>query len=73
MAELPDDLAAAGQDNVTGEDENGNVAALEGVELADLDNRTRRQFDIPQRIRGALVTKWTQTRPRRKRVCDRAA
>ena len=27
------------------------------MEVADLDNRTRQQFEIPPRIRGALVTK----------------
>jgi serine protease Do len=31
--------------------------ALEGVEVADLDDRARQQYEIPQRIRGALVTK----------------
>lgn len=30
--------------------------ALDGVEVADLDARSRRQFDIPAHIRGALVT-----------------
>ena len=29
---------------------------LEGVELTDLDSRTRQQFSIPENIRGALVT-----------------
>jgi serine protease Do len=30
---------------------------LEGVVVADLDNQSRSQFNIPPRIRGALVTK----------------
>ena len=39
--------------------EAGRVAsldALEGVEVTDLDPRTRRQLDIPNSTRGALVT-----------------
>ncbi|MGA2865372.1 MAG: DegQ family serine endoprotease [Verrucomicrobiota bacterium] len=32
-----------------------NLDALEGVEVTDLDARSRRQFDIPANIRGALV------------------
>ena len=32
------------------------VDALDGVEVADLDGRTRRQYDIPADVRGALVT-----------------
>lgn len=30
--------------------------ALEGVEVGDLDNQTRRQFGIPNNIQGAVVT-----------------
>jgi len=30
---------------------------LDGVEVADLDNRARRQYDIPNNLRGALVTR----------------
>jgi len=57
LAELPDDLAAIGQDNPSPDpDETGSVS-LEGVELADLNNQTRRQFNIPPRVRGALVTR----------------
>lgn len=33
------------------------VEQLDGVEVGDLDNQTRRQLDIPARIKGALVTK----------------
>ena len=32
-----------------------NFDALDGVEVIDLDARTRRQFDIPANIFGALV------------------
>jgi len=58
LAELPDDLETAARDVNPGEEENvRQPASLEGVELADLNNQTRRQFGIPQRIRGALVTR----------------
>jgi serine protease Do len=30
--------------------------ALDGVEVTDLDSRTRRRFEIPNEVRGALVT-----------------
>jgi len=57
LAELPDDLAAVdpGNSNPAAEERTG--VSLEGVELADLNNQTRRQFNIPPRIRGALVTR----------------
>jgi serine protease Do len=57
LAELPDDLAAIGRDNPSVEAEESQGISLEGVELADLNNQTRRQFNIPPRIRGALVTR----------------
>lgn len=38
-----------------GEREPQNLDALDGVEVADLDGRTRRQFGIPNSVRGALV------------------
>ena len=38
-------------------DRSAESDALDGVEVADLDDRARQQFEIPQRIRGALVTK----------------
>jgi len=57
LAELPDDLAASGQDTPSPDRDDSSGGALEGVELADLNNQTRRQFNVPQRIRGALVTR----------------
>ena len=38
-----------------GELEQQNLDALDGVEVADLDARARRQFGIPNNVRGALV------------------
>ena len=58
LAELPEDPRASGQSNFQTEEENSTSAVtLEGVEMADLNNQTRRQFGVPQRIRGALVTR----------------
>lgn len=57
LAELPDDLAAMGQDNPGTDADEASSVSLEGVELADLNNQTRRQFNIPPRVRGALVTR----------------
>jgi serine protease Do len=56
LGTLPDDLASGPRDEV---DEHGEtkVDALDGVEVADLDNRTRRQHDIPSEVSGALVTR----------------
>jgi serine protease Do len=34
----------------------GKGDALRGAEVADLDARTRRQFDIPATVRGAVIT-----------------
>jgi serine protease Do len=55
LAELPDDLAANRDDS--GSPVVGKADSFAGVDLTDLDRQTRRQFSIPARIRGALVTK----------------
>lgn len=57
LAELPDDLAGIDSGNMVPGVEESTGVSLEGVELADLNNQTRRQFNIPPRIRGALVTR----------------
>jgi len=55
LGELPSNEAAALTPN-------GKAApapredALEGVEVGDLDNQTRRQFGIPSNVQGAIVT-----------------
>lgn len=55
LAALPEELGGnAGnvdQSNASKSD------ALDGVEVGDLDAQSRRQYDIPARMRGALVTK----------------
>lgn len=53
LAELSQQVAARGE--LPSEETNKNEA-LEGVEVGDLDSRTRRQFSIPTRYAGALVT-----------------
>jgi serine protease Do len=57
LAELPDDLAGGPDGKSSDDPADSGVDALDGVEVTDLDNRSRRQFEIPQRVRGALVTK----------------
>lgn len=54
LGERPTDLAARFGQEPAGEEL--GPTGLEGVQLADLDNRTRRQFDIPENLQGALVT-----------------
>jgi serine protease Do len=53
LAELPGEggLAKAGNQRGSGGDE-----LLDGITVDDLDNRTRRQFGIPNAIDGAVVT-----------------
>lgn len=56
LAELPsDELAAQGDDGKPG-DRAKNEESLEGVTVDDLDVRTRRQFNIPSHVEGAIVT-----------------
>ncbi len=50
LAELPADGIAS----VESPDSKGNDV-LDGITVGDLDNRTRRQFEIPSAIEGALV------------------
>ncbi len=53
LAELPADLASgATNDGDSGKGQD----TLDGVEVSDLDSKTRRQFEIPNRVRGALVS-----------------
>lgn len=58
LASLPAELARGGGRAVgPGGDEepSGRADALDGVEVTDLDQRVRRQFNIPANITGALV------------------
>jgi serine protease Do len=55
LGELPTDMAAApgGRNRAPAQPKSD---ALDGVEVADIDQRTRRQMNIPAGVQGALVT-----------------
>jgi serine protease Do len=58
LAELPSQRVLSGMmrpDGTPG-DEANEPETLEGVEVGELDSRSRRQFSIPNHVRGALVT-----------------
>jgi serine protease Do len=59
LGELPSEIrvspAESGGRSTTKPRSQSNFDALDGVEVADLDARARRHFDIPANIRGALV------------------
>jgi serine protease Do len=57
LAELPENLAGGRPATPGAEPGLSGSSALNGVELADLSNQLRRQYEIPNAIRGALVTK----------------
>ncbi len=52
---LPDNAFARGPGDSPDEDTVGATDALDGVEVADLDAQGRRQFRIPESVKGALV------------------
>lgn len=56
LGELPTDQASFGPGGRRSPQQQAEPEALDGVEVADLDARVRRQFDIPSNIRGALIT-----------------
>jgi serine protease Do len=53
---LPDDLARKGGTDKPDEGSVSGADSLDGVEVADLDAQARRQFGVPPRIQGALVS-----------------
>jgi len=55
LAELPDDLTASRGDAGTANE--SAVNALPGVETTNLDRQARRQYNIPNRVTGVVVTK----------------
>jgi serine protease Do len=55
LAELPTERTLSGLMRRGGPDRGGNEI-LEGVELGDVDPAARRQFNIPNYVRGAIVT-----------------
>src|SRR6266478_5777654 len=56
LIELPQEAMAGRSRTSPTEHGRSSLDALEGVEVTDLDARTRRQLDIPNATRGALVT-----------------
>jgi serine protease Do len=58
LSELPRNAFARpgmGMEEEEPDQEQTQLDALDGVEVADLDARVRRQFEIPANVRGALV------------------
>ena len=55
LGELPKQRMAGGSES-QGRQSQNTSEALDGVEVTDLDARTRRQMTIPQNVQGALVT-----------------
>ncbi len=53
-ANADDDSDSAEDDSLSSND-SGDVGVLNGVSVTDIDNNTRRQLDIPTRVRGALI------------------
>jgi serine protease Do len=45
----------AGSHRDSSEAQTSKTDALDGVEVADLDSKTRRQFDVPPSIKGVVV------------------
>jgi serine protease Do len=52
LGELPGDQAGISSGGERGQQD---LDALDGVEVADIDSRTRRQFEIPGSVKGAIV------------------
>jgi len=55
LGTLPQDAFARGRLEIPEDQDSGAYDALEGVEVADLDGRARRQFEVPDNIKGVLV------------------
>jgi serine protease Do len=55
LAELPTERTLSGMLR-RGQPNAPKSEALEGVEVGEIDGRSRRQFNIPNHVRGALVT-----------------
>jgi serine protease Do len=53
---LPSELGGVGGEEPA-QLEPSKTDALDGVEVADLDSRARRQSNIPSEVEGALITK----------------
>src|SRR5439155_2042950 len=56
LGELPKEAMAGRGREIPGQRGLSSADALDGVEVADLDARMRRRLDIPNAVRGALVS-----------------
>jgi serine protease Do len=57
LGEMPKEELARNGKSQPGERGQSKTDALDGVEVTDLDAQARREADIPNHVRGALVTK----------------
>jgi serine protease Do len=57
LGEMPKEELARGSQKQPGEHGESKTDALDGVEVTDLDAQARREADIPNNVRGAIVTK----------------
>jgi serine protease Do len=57
LGEMPKEELARNGQLQPGERGQSKTDALDGVEVTDLDAQARREADIPNQVRGALVTK----------------
>jgi serine protease Do len=60
LAELPKEYLVTDERGSSREHGQTGTDALDGVEVADLDARVRRQIDIPRNVQGALVSNVSQ-------------
>lgn len=58
LAELPSEKTLSGMMRRGGgpAEQNAENETLEGVEVSDIDGKARRQFNVPNHVRGALVS-----------------
>ena len=62
LGTLPSDLGGT-EGEEPAQTEQSKADTLDGVEVADIDSRTRRQNNIPTEIQGALITRVEQGSP----------
>ena len=55
LGELPSEVLAGKGRNAPGTEGEQGLDALDGVEVTDLDQSTRRELDVPRNLHGALV------------------
>jgi serine protease Do len=57
LGEFPKEMLARDGQMQPGDRRQPKTDALDGVEVSDLDAQARREGDVPEKVRGALVTK----------------